>query len=146
MTKEELEKIVSRANDASPGPFTIDVTENGECRIYSKYLRCVAQLTHPLEHQRKLDAEFVAQAQHDIIILGRALEMSWKKIEMLENLDCSYVPRDMNDAMRIISLQRERIYMLARQAQGVAKPPVPQLRSITPQHVLQGQQRKKAVS
>jgi len=123
MTVEELNEIIARADQASPGPYTIDKMQNGEYHIYSKFLRCVAAVVHPLEHQQRLDAEFFASAKEDICKLVEMVHHCSKRIAELEQVDATYTPRDLKDAMRVIALQRERIALLARQAERFQKAP-----------------------
>jgi hypothetical protein len=123
MTAEELNDIIARADQASPGPYTIDKMQNGEYHIYSKFLRCIAKVVHPLEHQQRIDAEFLASAKEDIQRLVEMVHQCSERIAKLEQVDTTYTPRDLKDAMRVIALQRERIALLARQMERVQKSP-----------------------
>ena len=121
MTTEELDDIIARADQASPGPYTIDRMQNGEYHIYSKFLRCIAKVVHPLEHQQRIDAEFLSSAKEDIYRLVEMVRQCSERIGELEQVESSYTPRDLKDAMRVISVQRERIALLARQVERLQK-------------------------
>jgi hypothetical protein len=117
MTTEELNEIVEKADQASPGPYTYDKLQNGEYHIYSKFLRTVAKVVHPLEHQQTLDANFFASAKEDIYKLVEEVKESWVRIGELEEVDLTYIPKSIEDALRVIALQRDRIALLAKQVE-----------------------------